>query len=359
VITDTGYLLPLCRHERPVERETIEYLRWLCNTVAEVVVVDGSPAHIFALHRQLLPAGVSHVAPAASETGLNGKAAGVRTGMRLLRTDFAIIGDDDVRYDAASLAAVRAALADADVVRPQNYFVPRPWHALLDEGRSLIARATGGDWPGTLGVRLETYRGCGGYDADVLFENFELVRTIRAAGGREVCAADVFVARRPPTFQHYAGQRVRQAYDEFARPRRLAFQLAFAPAIVALICRSGAYGAVGGWLAAMAVAEYGRRRRNGTLAFRFDATLFAPLWVLERAVTSWCAVVLRLRGGVRYSRGRIRKAANRDISHRTACPVGTEPRPTYLRLPGFSEDITQSEVGLDGLPRRATASRVR
>jgi hypothetical protein len=39
--------------------------------------------------------------------------------------------------------------------------------------------------------------------------------------------------------------------------------------------------------------------------------MLAPLWGLERAVTSWCALGLRLtRGGVHYSNGTLRLAAN-------------------------------------------------
>ncbi len=85
----------------------------------------------------------------------------------------------------SSLRRVCALLDRADVVRPQNVFEPAPWHAVLDTGRSLIARATGGDWPGTLGLRMAAYARAGGYDGDVLFENLELVRTLRATGARE------------------------------------------------------------------------------------------------------------------------------------------------------------------------------
>ncbi len=162
----------------------------------------------------------------------------------------------------------------------------------------MIARATGGDWPGTLGVRVERVRRTGGYDGDVLFENLELVRTIRAAGGRERIAFDLFVARRPPVTRRFIAQRVRQAYDEHARPARLAAQLALAPLLAAAVWRFRARGVLACATAAIALAEAGRRRDGGARVFAPVASLCAPAWVLERAVT----VVVRARVAVRRRR---------------------------------------------------------
>ena len=105
-----------------------------------------------------------------------------------------------------------AALECADVVRPQNYFEPLPWHAWIDTGRTLLNRISGGDWPGTLGVRWPILSMAGGYDGNVLFENLELVRTVKAAGGLEHSAAGIYVRRLPPSAHHFWSQRVRQAY---------------------------------------------------------------------------------------------------------------------------------------------------
>src|SRR5215217_4010099 len=113
-----------------------------------------------------------------------GKVGGVLTGVRLASHECLVVADDDVRYDADSLARVVEGLRGADVVRPQNYFTPLPWHARWDTARMLLNRMTGGDWPGTLGVRRSVLRATNGYDGRVMFENLELVRTVLAAGGR-------------------------------------------------------------------------------------------------------------------------------------------------------------------------------
>lgn len=311
-VADTTYVLPI-RRTAAADGEFVAYLARLA-TMLPVVVVDGSPPEIFAAHAARWPAAIRHLPVDDDRAGdLNGKVAGVVTGLRRVSTSKAIVADDDVRFDPFTLRALAAALDRADVVRPQNFFAPLPWHALFDTGRTLIARATGGDWPGTLGIRLPAYRRAGGYAGDVLFENLELVRTVRAVGGNDALAEDLFVARRPPAVRHYLAQRVRQAYDEFARPGRLAAQLALAPALGAATARFGLAAPVAFALAAIALAESGRRRARGRRVFPLAASFCAPLWALERAATAWCALVLRLvRGGVRYANGTLRVAAHSE-----------------------------------------------
>jgi hypothetical protein len=310
-LVETTYVLPIRRTTVIKDDELTAYLAALVRLVP-VIVVDGSPAGVFAHHAASWPPAVVHVPVDADRRGdLNGKVAGVVTGLRRVRTAKAVIADDDVRYDPFALRRIVTLLDDAGVVRPQNVFSPAPWHAVLDGGRTLIARATGGDWPGTLGIRMDAYARAGGYDGSVLFENLELVRTLRAAGARELVAYDLFVARRPPAASHYFAQRVRQAYDEFARPGRLAAHLALAPALGLATWRFGGRALAGFAVAAIAVAEAGRARAGARRVFPARTAVLAPLWVLERAATSWCALALRLgRGGVRYSHGTLRVAAN-------------------------------------------------
>lgn len=145
----------------------------------------------------------------------------------------------------------------------------------------------------------------------MLFENYELVATIRARGGSELVARDLFVARRPPTVQRYLSQRVRQAYDEFARPVRLAVTLAIAPVLIAALF-AGSWTpvwamAVLAWTAALA----GWLRDGAYRHFSILSVLAAPLWLFERAICAWVAVYERLRfGGVRYGDDVIRAAAS-------------------------------------------------
>ncbi len=302
------YLLPL-KSPHPPGPELGSYLRRLSCTLP-VLVVDGSAPAVFARTHAAWAAFTTHVRPDPALACRNGKVHGVLTGLALAATPVVVIADDDVRYGEHELAACVDAIAGADAVMPQNYFDPLPWHARWDAARSLINRATGGDFAGTVLVRRDALPE--GYDGDVLFENLELMRTVRRRGGRALVHDDIAVRRLPPSTRQFLSQRVRQAYDELARPRRLAVQLAALPLGLALARRPGGRRVLASMAAAtVAMAEVGRHRRGGCRVFPVTTSLFAPLWVAERAVTSWCAVVLRACGGVRYGGTRIRRAASR------------------------------------------------
>lgn len=251
-------------------------------------MVDGSEPKVFQAHTAELPPGVVHLAPVHS--CLNGKVAGVLTGLEAARTELCVIADDDVRYSEAAFRRVLLLLEDGDVVRPQNYFCALPWHARWDTARSLLNRALGSDYPGTLGVRRSLLLRAGGYSGGVLFENLELIRTVRAAGGREVRAPGLFVARRPCSARHFWSQRVRQAYDDFAQPARLAAELALLPVLIGGTRRSRLFPAAAAVCAA-ALAEAGRRRDGGAEVFPATSALWAPLWVLERSLAVWAAAL--------------------------------------------------------------------
>jgi hypothetical protein len=301
------YILPIKRSSPEDLSELTDYLSWVDDQVAQLIVVDGSPAPLFHTHHARWQA-FDHVAPAESRRTPNGKVWGVLTGLDLAREERIVIADDDIRYDRDSLRRTVALLDSADLVRPQNYFEPQPWHALWDTARTLLNRATGGDWPGTLAVQRSLLQRTNGYDGAALFENLELVRTVRAAGGEEAVPLDLYVRRVPPTSGHFLSQRVRQAYDEFARPLRLAWQLALLPLTVTFVLYRPA------WLIAcsalaIAIAEFGRRRDGGAAVFPAAASFFAPMWLMERMVCSWLALGMRLRGGVPYGGGRLVRAA--------------------------------------------------
>lgn len=301
-----SYVLPIAAQASQT-RALTTYLRRLGEIMSDVIVVDGSPQEIFDAHAHAWSSWVRHLRPDCVAT--NGKVAGVMTGVRAARHDHLIIADDDVRYRRAEIARMLSLLDSYEVVRPQNVFRPLPWHARWDTARSLLNRLGGGDWPGTLGVRRSMLLDAGGYSGDVLFENLELVRTMRAAGGCEAAPLDLFVVRRPPSADHFRSQRVRQAYDEWARPVRLVAQMAVLPLAISLgRKRPGAL--VAGVACAIAAAELGRRRGQGNSAFPATSALWAPAWLAERAVTTWIAFGTRLLfGGVRYRGRRLKEAA--------------------------------------------------
>jgi hypothetical protein len=308
-----SYLVPVRWADGEQRQELAAYLAEISPLCAEVIVVDGSPPAVFDANRAAWEPYARHVPPAGDESWLMGKVAGVRTGVRLASHEHLVIADDDVRYDPRSLRRVQALLDDHDLVRPQNYFNSLPWHARWDTARTLLNRGLGRDYPGTLAVRRSRMLAMGLYDGDVLFENLELIRTVRAHGGSVSSPLDLYVARLPPSAAHFWGQRTRQAYDDFALPLRMALWLAVIPLLVLAAARRRPGPALAAAGLAVATAERGRRRGGGACVFSATSSLLAPLWILERGVCAWLAVLQRLRfGGVRYGDSVIPHAAHSE-----------------------------------------------
>ncbi|HEU5104510.1 MAG TPA: glycosyltransferase family 2 protein [Solirubrobacterales bacterium] len=328
---DLSYVVPIRWREGEQREELAAYLRAIAPHCAEAIVVDGSSPEVFAANAAAFGEAVTHVPVDPGEQWLMGKVAGVRTGVRLAGHERVVIADDDVRYDPEELARTAQLLDRYDLVRPQNYFSRWPWHARWDTARALLNRSLGRDFPGTLAVRRSRMLAMGLYDGDVLFENLELIRTVRAHGGSTVAPLDLHVARVPPSASHFWGQRTRQAYDDFALPARMALWLALLPTL-ALARRFSEPGGNKNALpaaaagTAIALAEVGRRRAGGAAIFPATSSLLAPLWVLERAVCAWLAVLQRLRfGGVRYGDSVIPLAAHSERQLRKRAAVAWGP----------------------------------
>ena len=319
---DLSYVLPYRRWRVQSDEELVAYLSWLRRHV-EVILVDGSDAEVFAAHRRTFAPLVNHVPVDADLRGRYGKVNGVVTGLRAASNERVVVADDDVRYDTPGLQRMARLLQTDDLVRPQNYFDPLPWHARWDTARSLVNRAFGADYPGTLGLRRSLLLQAGGYDGDCLFENLELIRTVEAMGGRVTSPLDFYVRRLPPPRGHFWSQRVRQAYDDFALPTRMAAELAVVPTTAAVLARRGPKGLGLVALAVVATAEVGRRRAGGKDVFPASCSLFAPAWLAERGVCAWLAVRQRVvRGGVPYAGAVLSKAANsRTELERRLAPV--------------------------------------
>jgi hypothetical protein len=310
---DLSYVVPIRWRDGEQRQDMAAYLATIAPHCAELIVVDGSPPEVFAADAEAWGAYADHVPPDAGENWLMGKVSGVRTGVRLASRERVVLADDDVRYDLAALRQTARLLEEHDLVRPQNYFSRLPWHARWDTARTLLNRCFGRDYPGTLAVRRSRMLAMGLYDGDVLFENLELIRTVRADGGSTIAPLDLYVAREPPSGSHFWGQRTRQAYDDFALPARMALWLAVVPWLASAAATRRPGRALAPAALAVAAAERGRRRAGGAAVFPATSSLLAPVWILERGVCAWLAVGQRLRfGGVRYGDSVIPTAAHSE-----------------------------------------------
>src|SRR3954470_20085305 len=111
------YLLPIRRATFGSAEATqlAEYFRELSEAGCEVLVVDGSPAEVFAEHEHAWRSLCRHAKVDRSFGFLNDKVNGIHTGVRLAATEKIILADDDIRYAAAEIVRICDLLDEFDV----------------------------------------------------------------------------------------------------------------------------------------------------------------------------------------------------------------------------------------------------
>jgi hypothetical protein len=299
------YLLPIRRVRFDVREAArlAEYFRSLGAAGCEVVVVDGSPAEVFAAHARVWRGACRHAPVDPRYKYLNGKVNGVHTGVGLASHEFVILADDDIRYTAADVSRACRLLETCEMVRPQNYLKPLPWWGRLEAARMLVNRGAlrAGDYPGTCAFRRAAMLRVGHYDGDVLFDNEEIVRHFAVSGAAVLYAVGFFVLKRPPVFEKWVEQRPRQAYEDFVMRAKTLLFASLLPAFFLLWLAAGLSSALA-FAALVAVSSTllalrGLLRERAYRFFPASTPLFAPLWVLERALSVWWAVYWRVRYG--------------------------------------------------------------
>jgi len=305
-----------------------DYFRMLDGAGCEVLVVDGSPRDVFDAHALACGDSCRHVPVDPVYRYLNGKVNGIHTGVALAEREYVILADDDIRYTPEDVRRMAGLLRGCDMVRPQNYLRPLPLRARTESARMLINRAwiSEGDYPGTLGVRRGAMLRVGHYDGDVLFDNEEIVRHFRARGANVLYARDFFILKRPPSFRKWVEQRPRQAYEDFVMRAKTAFFAALPVVLVMASLFAGprwalafaaavAFGSI--LVAARGLGDGARR------VFPPWLCLYAPLWVAERAASTYWAFYWRVaRGGYPFGDKLLSKGTGRAWR---ATPSSSEP----------------------------------
>jgi hypothetical protein len=319
--------MPLCTYILPIRRSHFhqtealglgEYFELLATARCEILVVDGSPPQVFEEHHAAWKGICTHLPVNRRYGYLNDKVNGVHTGVERASCDKIILGDDDIRYDHQAIEVMVDLLGRFEVVRPQNFLHPVPWWAKMESARMLINRATLrlADYPGTCGFRRRTMIRVGHYDGDVLFDNEEIIRHFAQAGARIEYANDFFVLKRPPSFRKWLEQRPRQAYEDFGLRAKTGMFLSLLPAgaLLSAIGRwhAGAIYAVSVAIGSVLLAVGGRCRGRAAKYFPLSACFFAPLWVFERALSSYWALGHYLaRGGYPFGEQILSKGIGR------------------------------------------------
>jgi hypothetical protein len=313
-------LLPIRRaaFDANETREFAEYFQQLRSCVSEILVIDGSSPKIFEQQRAIWSDLCRHEHVDPGFDYLNDKVNGIHTGVQLATTDKIILGDDDVRYDADKIDIIFALLEKFEVVRPQNYLAPQPWWARMEAARMLINRATlrAADYPGTCAFRRETFLRAGHYDGDVLFDNEEIIRHFAREGASICYANDLFVRKKPPRFPKWLEQRPRQAYEDFGLRFKTAlfFSLPLLAIFFSLLSAKQLSLFVMSILGmSILLAFAGRRRGRAREVIPIGVCFFAPLWIIERSLsTYWALYWFFARGGYPFGERLLTKGIGRD-----------------------------------------------
>lgn len=283
-------------------RDLANYLSTLGPAACDVVILDPSPKLQFDLNARILRWVGRHVAVRREHCASNGSVDIVRAAGAVGACEKIVVASEDVRYTAEAVEQMCALLDVHEVVEPQDYLDPLPWWGGIEAGRMLVHRGIEPrpDHGATFGFRksaIKTLRALAALES-VAGAAYDQPRRLAAVGAEVFPAPDVFVRREPAGFGEWLSQRPRVAGEELGSSSKTIFFLTLLPLLVTLALLGGAELA-GGYAGVIAFASIGlalRGRLGASAVFPFRACLFAPLWVLERSVSVYWALLRKLRG---------------------------------------------------------------
>lgn len=278
-------------------RNLANYLSSVGVAGCDVTVVDDTPA--FDRNRPIIRWVARHIQPLPRHRGLNGLVDPIRAAVDLAACEKVIVAGPRVRYTAQHVDQVCSLLETHEVVEPQDYFDPLPWWGGIDAGRMLVHRGIEPlpDHGATFGLRRAAVRELRSVDA-LDFPGEDCVRRLLTQGAEIFSATELFVRCEPPSITNWIHERPRHAGDDFAMPVKTAFFLAMIPLLALLASFGGARlaGSYGGVIALGSVLLAVRGRAGARSFFPLRACFFAPLWVFERSLSVYWALIRKVRG---------------------------------------------------------------
>ncbi len=279
-------------------RDLATYLSTLGVANCDVVILDPSPGLQFELNARILRWVGRHVAVRREHYATGGVVDVVRAAAASAVCEKVIVAADDVRYTDEAVGQLCDLLDAHEVVEPQDYLDPMPWWGAIDAGRILLHRGIEPqpDHGATFSFRRSAVRAfrvlAPATSADAQ------VRRLAAVGAEVYPATHVFVRREPASLGEWWSARPRLAGNDFDFPMKTAFFFSLVP-LLALLAVFGGLQLAGSYVSVIAftsVALAVRGRTGAASFFPLEACLFAPLWVLERSLSVYWALLRKLRG---------------------------------------------------------------
>ena len=281
-----------------------QYLSVLGTADVDVTIVDASPQSALERNKRVLRWVGRYIEARPQHRTLTGRLDPVRAAADVAACERVIVADPCVRYCEEALEDMCALLDLHEVVEPQDYFDPLPWWGGIDAGRMLVHRGIEPvpDRGSTFGFRRAAIRGLRGIDA--AYSSGDHARRLASQGAEVFSAAHLFVRRLPPLLDAWLRRRPLEADADFVLPTRTIFFLSLLP-VLAFLAAVGGVRVAGSWAGAVAFASIAlafRGRIGMAPYFPWRACLFAPLWILERSISIYWALLLRVQNVATDSR---------------------------------------------------------
>jgi hypothetical protein len=273
-----------------------EYLSTLGVAGCDVLILDGSAGETLDRNRRTLRWVGRHLSVRPEHRGAGRAIDPLRCAAAEALCEKVILAAPDVRFTAAELGNVCELLDRHEVVEPQEYVDPLPWWAAIEAGRILVHRSLERhpDHGATFGVRKSSIRRL--RSPDWVDSGEDQVRRLMAQGAEVFSALDLFVRRVPPLLSDWLRGRTFQAGNDFGIPLKTALFFALIPMAI-MLATFGGLRMLGGFTGAIVFASISlalRGRSGASSVFPMRTAFFAPLWVLERSVSVYWALALKV-----------------------------------------------------------------
>lgn len=300
-------------------RDLANYLSTLGLAACDVVVIDRSRDEKFDEHARVLRWVARHVSVRNEHCAPSGPIDIIRAAALVSTCEKVIVAEQDVRYTDEAIGSMCQLLDRHEVVEPQDYLAPLSWWSGIEAGRILVHRAVDSqpDHGATFGFRRSAIPSLTSLGAGEVLD--DQVRRLAAAGAEVYPAGDIFVRREPTVFSRWFAERPRAASEDFSQPMKNVFFFSLLP-LLSLLALFGGLRLAGSYASAIALGSVVlavRGRLGARDYFPLHACLLAPVWVFERSVSVYWALMRRLRGldvansgGALPERGRGEKVAS-------------------------------------------------
>lgn len=264
----------------------------------EVLVMDGSSWDLLEEHERVLRWVARHQRVEPRHRSIDGRISVIDAALDLATSDSIIIASEEHRLDAAAVDAICHQLASHDVVATHQFFAPLSWWGRIEAARTLLLRSFGPahDPSSAFAFRCAPLRQLRQYAGNGLWDDGEPLRDFALQGLDVHDSHDLFVERRPSAMRRWWMERPRRASDELEATSRAMLLFAVLPVAVLLVLLAGSSAAAvcGVLMSAIAVALAVRGRAGAASHFPAAVCLFAPLAIVDRAVSVYCAVIRKL-----------------------------------------------------------------